>query len=251
VNCDELRTLMHGYADGELDLIHTLEVERHLKECSACSAALQRIQSLQQALGDGTLYQGAPAGLRERIRSSLPRTFRPRLAFAHLALRSLAVAASLAFAAIITWGIVHVGSVPSAESMIEQEVVSAHVRSLLRGEKGLFDVASTDRHTVKPWFAGRVDFSPEVKDLKEEGFSLIGGRLDYLSGRKVAAIVYTRQKHFINLFAWATGGVDEPPVVLARQGYHLAHWTQDGLTYWAVSDLNEVELLRFAGLIRK
>ena len=145
------------------------------------------------------------------------------------------------------WQIARLGS--SAHDLLVREIVSSHVRSLMATH--LTDVASSDQHTVKPWFKGQLDFSPPVKDLSKEGFKLVGGRLDYIGDRPVAALVYQRRKHFINLFIWpaSTGSVADP-TVFSRQGYNLIHWTEDGLTYWAVSDLNEKELEEFVQLVR-
>ena len=251
MNCDELKPWLHGYADGELDLARNLEIEAHLRDCPECAVALRQLQGLRQALGDGALYQRAPAGLRNRIRAALPRPARPRLTFPDLAVRGLAVAASLAFVAMLVWGAFRLGTNPSAQDLLAQEVVSDHVRSLLVGKDPRVDVASTDRHEVKPWFNGRVDFSPVVRNLDAEGYLLVGGRLDYLNNRKVAALVYKYRKHPINLFTWpAAGAADEAPRGQSRQGFQLVQWTQDGMTYWAVSDLNEEGLLRFAELIQ-
>jgi anti-sigma factor RsiW len=249
VNCTEIGPLLHGYADGELDLVRSLEVEQHLQECSACAAALGRQQALGRALREEALYHRAPPRLARRVRSALRQEHRPRAALRPLGLPPLVAAASLALAALLAWVVVRVLPVSSAEDQVIHEVVSAHVRSLLADH--LFDVASTDEHTVKPWFKGRVDFSPPVKQLAAEGYPLKGGRLDYLDNRNVAALVYQRRRHVINLFIWpAAGAADTGPRALTRQGYHLFRWTSGGLTYWAVSDLNEDELREFVRLVQ-
>jgi anti-sigma factor RsiW len=251
VNCYEMNTVLHGYADGELDLVRSLEVERHLEGCAACSASLRLVRELRQSLRDDSLYHRAPAGLWRRVRTALPRSPRPRSALAGRAAGLLAVAASLAVFAFLTWVLVHQGMSQPVEDLLAQAVVKEHVRSLLVGQDPRVDVASSDQHEVKPWFNGRVPFAPVVRDLKDEGYALVGGRLDYLDNRKVAALVYKHRKHPINLFTWpSAGAADEAPRRQTRQGYHLVRWTQDGMTYWAVSDLNEEELLRFAELIR-
>jgi anti-sigma factor RsiW len=250
VDCAEARQLLHGYADGELDLVRSLEVEEHLRECSACAEALSRQQALRTALRQEALYHRAPARLARHLRSTLRQTHRPRRTLRPLQVRPLAVAASLALAALLAWVVVHVLPLPGAEDQLKHEIVSAHVRSLLA--EHLLDVASSDQHTVKPWFKGRTDFSPPVKQLADEGYALVGGRLDYLNNRTVAALVYQRRLHVINLFIWpATGGADTGSGMMTLQSYHLCHWTRAGLTYWAVSDLNEEELLAFVRLVQE
>jgi anti-sigma factor RsiW len=247
-----MKTVLHGYADGELDLVRSLDVERHLEGCAACSASLQLVRELRQSLGDGSLYHRAPAGLWRRVRTALPFAPRPRSVVAGRAAGLLAVAASLALVAFLTWTLLRHGASRPAEDLLAQEVVSSHVRSLLVGQDPRVDVASSDRHEVKPWFNGRVPFAPIVPDLEAEGYPLVGGRLDYLDNRKVVALVYKHRKHPINLFTWpAEGAIDEPPRVQTRLGFQLVHWTKDGMTYWAVSDLNAGEMLAFADLVRR
>jgi anti-sigma factor RsiW len=156
------------------------------------------------------------------------------------------LAASLVIISVLIWRLIPTGVSPSQGELLTQEVLSNHLRSLMPGH--LTDVPSSDQHTVKPWFAGKLDFSPPVQDLSSQGFSLVGGRLDYLEGRPVAALVYQRRKHFINLFVSPTSGEPGQQGV-ARQGYNLIHWTRSGMTFWAISDLNSAELQEFARLI--
>jgi anti-sigma factor RsiW len=261
VTCDELKPWLHVYADGELDLARNLEVEAHLQECPVCAAALRQLQALKHSLGDAALYH-RPAdyyALRQRILAPLRAKHGPRRGWANTAAALLAGVASLALFILMSWGILvgferlmdRLRTGPSAEDLLAQEAVSDHLRSLLAGADPRVDVASSDRHEVKPWFNGRVPFSPVVRDLDVQDYRLIGGRLDYLDNRKVAVLVYKHRKHPISLFTWPTAGAaDEAPHGQSRQGFQLVRWTQDGMTYWAVSDLNEEELLRFAELIR-
>jgi anti-sigma factor RsiW len=250
LKCEEIQVLVHGYLDGEIDLVRSLEIEQHLQECAACAAVLDQHQSLRAALQSPALYHRAPALLRQRIESSFRTagTLRPR-AWPRTR-RWLAVAASIVLLVFGSWGVVRVMTAPSARDLLTQEVIASHVRSLLTDPP--VAVASSDRHTVKPWFSGKVDFSPIVVDLSREGFPLIGGRLDYLNNKKVAALVYKRNRHWINLFIWpASSNTAEPARVMSRQGYHIVYWQKAALAYWAISDLNEEELQEFARLVQQ
>ena len=250
MTCEELQTFLHGYVDGELDLVSSLDIEHHLQGCAPCSAALTRHQALREAFREPTLYYRAPAALRQRLRSAVHQAAGPAPARPRLAWRPLAIAASLAFVALLAWSVVRLRSLPSGEDLLAQDVVSSHVRSLIAGPDVL--VESSNQHTVKPWFNGKVDFAPDVKNFAAEGYVLKGGRLDYLDNRKAAALVYRRHDHIINLFIWlAPDSPDAPARELTRQGYHLFHWTRAGLTYWAVSDLNASELREFVGLLQR
>jgi anti-sigma factor RsiW len=249
VKCEGLQDLLHGYIDGELDLVRNLEIEQHLQECAACAATVARQQALRTALKDAALYHRAPGRLQERIRSSLPRASRPAVTFPALPWRAWRMVVAAAFVAILGWGVVRLVALPDAGDPLAQEVVADHVRSLMPGN--LLGVVSTKQHEVKPWFNDKVEFSPTVKNLDDERFFLAGGRLDYLDKRKVATLVYKRREHVINLFVWpAATDADSPPQSLSRQGFHLIHWTRGGLNYWAVSDLNESELEEFVQLMR-
>ncbi len=222
--------------------------------------AQKQLQALRQKIQSAPLYERTPLALHERIRASLRqgaqvdrigeadqagRAVKSQADFRELPWRWFSIAASLAIIGLIGWSIFHPSMPTSVENILAQEVISSHVRSLMANH--LMDVASSDQHTVKPWFNGQLDFSPPVKDLAIEGFPLVGGRLDYLDNRTTAALVYKRHQHVINLFVWpATAGTEEPIRILTRQGYHAIHWTQGGFVYWAVSDLNEQELQEFA-----
>jgi anti-sigma factor RsiW len=235
MTCAEVSTLLEACVDGELDFRSNLEVEAHLAECSACGNQVRERMELRDAIAEAGLYFPAPRGVRQRVRQSLPGRPWPR------ALWLAPVAAGLLLAAVL---IPRLGA-----PAMEEEVVSAHVRSLM--PEHLLDVPSSDTHMVKPWFNGRLDFSPPVKDLKAAGFPLAGGRLDYVRDRRVAALVYQRHRHAINVFVWPSsrgdGGVEKD----SRQGYNLLHWTHGGFEYWAVSDLNQQELSDFARLLQE
>jgi anti-sigma factor RsiW len=249
VTCEEARGLLAPYADGELDLVRGLEVERHLEGCPGCMAALEGTRSLSRALADPALYYQATPDLQRRVRASVRRAagLGDRPAWRPI----VAAAAAVVLVAAALWLVV--GSRPApppADELLAREVVSSHVRSLML-DRHRVDVESSDRHTVKPWFLGKVDVAPEVKDLSAEGFPLLGGRLDYLDGRPAAALVYARRKHIINVFVFRADGKDRPPEALERQGYHLVRWADNGRTVWVVSDLNATELRDFAELLRR
>ncbi len=233
MNCSQLGQLLDAYVDGELELISSLEIEQHLSACPACAKTRAAHLALRESLRGGGLYFRAPAGLEKRVRRAV---LGGRGAWWGWA----AVPVALAIAVFL-----FVQFRPSrSEELLAREVVTSHIRSLMTGH--LTDVASSDQHTVKPWFNGRVDFSPPVRDLGAEGFPLVGGRLDYL-GRPVAALVYQRRKHLIDAFVWPASG-EEQRKSDSRNGYNVVHWTHAGMTWWLVSDLNREELERFAAL---
>ena len=251
MNCHDVQNLIDGYIDGELDLIRNLEIEQHLQECSTCAQIYKNRQTLRAAIQTGALYQNAPASLQKRLQSSLRQQYQPRPLLRLTPLRLLSAAAALLVAVIIAWSLISSLSAPSVNESLVQSVLSSHIRSLMVNH--LVDVASTDQHTVKPWFDGKLDYSPPVIDLAQQGFPLVGGRLDYLNNRPVAALVYKRGKHYINLFIWPANSAPASQAnttTLTRQGYHLITWTRSGMTYWAVSDLEEDQLQQFVQLIQ-
>lgn len=245
----EMQDLIHAYVDGELDLVRSLEVEKHIQNCRACSITHQNIQSLRSAMGAGSLYFTPPVNLERRIHSALQGTGKSKISHRAMRWRWLSVPVSLAFIAIMIWVFEPILITPSRDNLLTESIISGHVRSLMANH--LTDVSSSDQHTVKPWFNGKLDFSPPVKDLSNQGFPLVGGRLDYLENRPVAALVYRHRQHFINLFIWPSSrksDIERKTVV--RQGYNLIHWAKSGMTYWAVSDLNSSELQEFVQLVQ-
>jgi len=244
VTCPERNDLIEAYADGELDLSASLEIERHLADCKACAAALKSHRALRSAISGASLSYDAPAHLSSRVRSALRKQEKVSAVGWQPAWRWAALAAPVFSVAILALVLVMVSRSPSPGDLLNQEIVSAHVRSLMVSH--LTDFPSSDQHTVKPAFSGRIDFSPEVTDLSSVGFTLLGGRLDYLDRRPVAALIYQRRKHLINLFIWpsregAGAGVSE----MSLRGYNLIRWSRAGMDYSAVSDLNLVELRSF------
>ena len=252
MSCQTAQELIHAYVDGELDLARSLEVEQHMEQCEVCAIAYRNQTALRSALKDSSLYHSAPAGLEKRIRSSLRREAKSEVGrrsfgWSWLPVGAMALILLLAF---VIWRAAP-GFRPAGDDLLAQEVVSNHVRSLLL-ETHHIDVVSEDPHTVKPWFDGKLDFAPPVKDFSSQGFPLLGGRLEYLNNRAVAALIYQRQKHYINLYIWPAEQSNATGEVAAkRQGYNLLHWTNSGMNYWAVSDLNGVELHEFARLVQE
>jgi anti-sigma factor RsiW len=258
MSCQENAALIHGYLDGELDLVHSLRFEDHSRECAECARKYRSLQALQTAVRGGGLYFQPAEDLAARLRSSLEeaeRAERPVVTLREAPAKmrrwswqvAAAVAAGLALAAVITYRFAPRASRLSQGDLVLQEVLASHVRSLLADH--LTDVPSSDQHTVKPWFNGKLDFSPPVRDLSQQGFPLIGGRLDYLDERPVAALVYQRRKHVINLFVWPSPETTDEQALM-RQGYNMHHWAEAGMTFWAVSDLNNSELKEFVRLVR-
>jgi anti-sigma factor RsiW len=268
MNCEEATKLMDGYLDGELDPITSQTIEQHLRECHKCDRAYKMNGSLIRAIGNATPYYKAPAELRDRIQASLreeiaersrrssgpvPRDARPLITKKQAEPRSipfgtswnwLALAAAVVFAAIIAWNVLPRLQRPGNDQFLATQLIAGHVRSLMANH--LTDVASSDQHTVKPWLDAKLDFAPAVVDLSSEGFPLIGGRLDYLDNRPVAALIYQRRKHFINLFVWpAAPDETRTPKTITRQGYQLLHWVNSDFNYWAVSDVSDNDLQVF------
>jgi anti-sigma factor RsiW len=262
VVCDDNSRLLHGYLDGELDLIRSVEIEEHLKACPNCAQQLWSQQTLRKAFRSSNLYRRAPSGLAERMRASISQevareagaALQPKPISMWTAKRKawnwLAVAAAILVVALLAWRALPRLEGRGNSDLVAQELVASHIRSLQPGH--LFDVQSADQHTVKPWFDGKLDFSPPVRDLAEEGFPLVGGRLDYIDHRAVAALIYQRRQHFINTFIWpADKQTDNNLHSESSQGYNMVFWEHGGMYLCAVSDLSTNELQQFAQLIEK
>lgn len=250
--CSEWELMLHGFVDGELDAAHSLQVERHIAACAHCAAQLESLQALKQRIGQKGVQWRTPEHVRAQVLAAISReaAIQARssarqndnrfsvLGFVRqwLFVPSLAALAASLFLVLAPL---------SDRASVADEVLAGHVRSLLVDH--LTDVATSDRHTVKPWFNGKIDFSPPVVDLAQGGFPLQGGRVDYIGGRVVAALVYKRQSHVINLFVWpATAATNAMlPTTASRDGYNIANWNAGGLTFWAVSDVNADDLTRF------
>ena len=250
--CADARLLLHPYIDDELDVAQSAAVAGHLRECSACAARVREHERLRRALAQPELYQRAPAALRERwtprhtptAPTAPPRPRRAPIAWA--------AAAGFAAALLLATPLYRVMQQRSmAGDAVVDDAVSSHLRALQ--PQHLMDVVSTDQHTVKPWFDGKLDFSPRVVDLAGAGFPLVGGRLDALEGRSVAALVYRRHLHIISVYEWPAAAADANAVQSeSRQhGYTVLRWTDEGMHYVAVSDVDPAALREFAQDLRR
>ena len=259
MDCDETRVLMHGHLDGELDLATDLEVQRHIEQCPRCVTEYEGLRALRSRLKDEDFRFEAPAELGEKIRREIGSSPQTRSATKRSAgyqarraswmQSAIRFAVPMAIGAMLALIIAPRTMRQSFDQQIADEVVASHVRSLMAGH--LMDVASTDQHTVKPWFNGKLDFSPSVSDFAKDGFPLVGGRLDYIDGRAVAALVYRHGKHIINVFIWPSAGTGmSAQSIETERGYNAEQLTVGGMNCWVVSDLNQRELESFAGLLR-
>ena len=242
MTCAETQILLHALVDSELDAGHARDIEAHIAACLSCASQLRQYRALRDVMSVADLGFTAPLSLRRRIDAALP-SGRPAPApNRRLVLRGFAMGsmASAAAAATVMFAIVR----SDQDQRMFSEVISAHLRSLQA--EHLTDVETSDQHTVKPWFNGKLDVAPPVLDLTAQGFTLLGGRLDYIDGASVAAIVYRRRRHVINLFvAPGAGAEDRGAKIEPIQGFNVRRWTEQGLNFWAVSDINAEELQEF------
>jgi anti-sigma factor RsiW len=244
MTCEEAEVLLHALIDGELDAGHAREVENHIAGCAHCAAALSDFREMSKTMAGADIGYKAPAELRRRIEAALPQA--PAQVVPMPSRRGVlrGFAMGSAVSAIAATGLFAVVLRNDDMERIQSEVVSAHLRSLQAGH--LTDVISTDQHTVKPWFNGKLDVAPPVIDLTALGFTLIGGRLDYVDARPIGAVVYRRREHVINLFVAQTANTERRAAKTETlQGFNIRRWSDRGLNYWAVSDLAKDELAEF------
>ncbi len=243
MNCQDARPLLEAYLDGELDLVRTVALEAHIKGCAECLQQKASFEALRSSLRQSGVYAKAPAKLGDSISARIREEEPHSVPWAWVALAAGVTAVVMAAG----FWLMEMRQ-PAAATLLAQEVVASHVRSLMANH--LMDVVSSDQHTVKPWFNGKLDFTPLVKDLAAKGFPLVGGRLDYLDDRPVAALLYKRSQHPINVFEWP-GGQGSTPESSSLRGYNIIRWSQAGMAFWVVSDLNATELGEFVRYMRR
>ena len=249
MSCELTHSVLHGYIDGELDAARAADFERHLLSCPECVASLEAQEVLRGSIQRAGLYERAPATLRAQLEAKLeaPKPAARVVAMRAPSWRWLAVAAAFLIAAVLGWSLIPRLGGGAGESAFASAIVDAHLRSLQPGH--LEDVLSTDQHTVKPWFDGRLDFAPPVRDFASEGFPLQGGRLDVVRGRTVAVLVYGRRKHVINVFVWPTAERDSAPKSGTQLGYNWVDWRKNGMELCAVSDVSPSDLSELQRLL--
>lgn len=240
MNCELSQTQLHAYFDGELDAASAAAFETHLKSCSECRSALGSEEALRKSIAQANLYEPAPPHLRHAISTQLPAATSPFGKSVNSGWRSLALAASFLLVATLGWQLFQNFRSAQHEPPVIAAALDAHLRSLQQGH--LADVQSTDQHTVKPWFDGKLDFAPPVRDFANDGFPLMGGRLDVLDGKTVAALVYGRRKHIINVFVSPANSANQAERAGANQGYNSLAWQKGGFDFYAVSDVNPADL---------
>jgi anti-sigma factor RsiW len=249
MTCSSSQHSIEAYLDGELAMSELAEVREHIDSCASCAALYRRLEKLRSDLRAQAPRYTAPLHLQQRIHVALQKAAKNEAPRRALPWNWAAVAATVLLCASLGWNLALLRSRSPAGDSLAQEVLSSHVRSLIGTH--LVDVPSSDQHTVRPWFNGKLDFSPEVKDFASQGFRLVGGRVDYLGDRAVAALIFQRRQHFINLFTWPSSSpAPNEQSEVKRSGYNILHWTKDGMTYWAVSDLQRAELDQFAQIYK-
>jgi anti-sigma factor RsiW len=250
MRCASSRPLLELHLDGELSASESAEIQEHVENCAVCDGLYRRLEHLQRDIRVQAIRHTAPAQLQQRIQAALREAAGSEPQPRRMHWNWMAVAASILLVISTGWNIASLRSRDSAaRDVLAQEVLSSHLRSLMGTH--LLDVPSSDQHTVKPWFNGKLSFSPDVRDFSSQGFRLVGGRIEYIADRPVAALVYQRRQHFINLFTWPSPSSPQSGYgELKRSGYNLVSWTKDGMTCWAVSDLQTGELEQFAELYK-
>jgi anti-sigma factor (TIGR02949 family) len=234
MSCDQTGTVLHGYFDSELDAVGAAAFERHLDRCSECVDEVDALKALRSSMNLSQLYEKAPASFRKKVLAELSFASPVSTTPTSKPGRWLAIAAGFLVFVCVGWRVVSVQRSDNYETLLATEVVDAHLRSLQPGH--LTDVDSSDRHTVKPWFNGKLEFSPPVRDFADQAFALLGGRLDIVDGQAIAALVYGYRKHVVSVFIWSTREKNGSPRAGSRRGYQWIDWRKDGMEFCAVSD---------------
>ena len=247
MECEPATVLLSGMIDSALNPIARFRVHRHVAGCKACAAKLEELRVMQSAIRTKLPYHRAPPDLAARIGAALPREEPPRVVHPWFRTPAFSLAGTSLTGALA--GVALTVMVMGGQNNPTMSVIDSHIRSLQADH--LTDVLTSDQHTVKPWLSARLDVSPPVLELKDAGFPLVGGRQDYVDGHRTAVVVYRHAKHVINLFAWASAGKDEAFRAATRQGFNIVTWRHDGITYYAVSDVEADQLARFAQLVKQ
>jgi len=254
-SCPEWRVMLHGFVDGELDPRHASQFREHLATCQGCRAEMEEVQATRKIMNQDGVKWRPPEALRAQVLSMLAfeenvatprRQARPPVPGWRRALDLLRQWSLVPSIAALAASLFLFTMTPSQTLVLQDEIMASHIRSMMANH--LTDVLTSDQHTVKPWFNGKIDFSPPVTDLVKDGFPLVGGRVDYLGGRSVAALVYRRNGHVINLFIWPAS--ESSPTTAVHDGYNLEQWSDGGLVFWAISDVAPGELSRFKDVFR-
>jgi len=251
MQCQESKKILDAYVDNEVDLMQSVALEEHLAECADCSKSLEGRRALKDAIQDSNLRYAAPPELRQSVRKSLrlPAESTASQGWQWFRAAFVGFAAATALCALIAVVAVRQFRTPPERQMASL-VLDEHIRSTQEGTNHLVDIFSSNQHVVKPWFIGKINFSPKVTDFADKGFPLVGGRLDYLKNQNVAVLVYKRYQHVINVFIYPVSGSPEQGVYQER-GYNEISWVRDGMQYNMISDLNPAELQQLAGMIKE
>lgn len=248
MNCQTVNELIHAYLDKQLDAANAMQVESHLAHCQHCARTLKTYSTLSTAIREGLPYHSAPSNLRNRILTHIepvgdmpPTRQVPIIKY---------LVGGLSFAASLILGIVLFSNYQHqlSEEQLLNEILSGHVRALTADR--LTDIHTEQAAKISPWFTSRLDYSPKIFNLAEQGYTLLGGRLDSLQDRRIASLTYQYKHHIINLYTWPSPEVDDAPQEIhTRQGYSLLYWCQNNMNYWVVSDLDDSEVAKFANII--
>jgi anti-sigma factor RsiW len=241
--------MLSGYMDGELDLVHRMEIERHIQTCPECADHVNNGRAVQTVLRSDRLYYTAPAGLEGRVLTAVRTAERAQTPRSRVFRRPAFAIAAFAALLSLLWIVFAQVQHRNREAAVIHQVTCDHMHSLMVNH--LLDIPSADPLAIRTWYSGKLDFAPPVFDLTRQGYPLLGGRLDYVNDNTVAALVYTRKKHVIDLFLWPAAEPDSQTLRQeSRNGYQICRWTGGGMTYYAVSDLSPQELELFAESIR-